>query len=61
MGDQGSGVFLIGTYGSVTSYNNIGEGDFTLSRLSFFFVLLRPDSNSESDSRWGRGGEAARQ
>jgi hypothetical protein len=28
MGGQGSWVFSIGTYGSVTSYNDVGEGGF---------------------------------
>jgi hypothetical protein len=30
MGGQGLGVFPTGTYGSVTSYNDVGEGGFTL-------------------------------
>jgi hypothetical protein len=38
MGGQGSGVFLTGTYGFVTSYNDVGEGGFTLSGRVFFRV-----------------------
>jgi hypothetical protein len=36
MGGQGSGVFSTGTYGSVTSYNDAGEGGFTLPGRVFF-------------------------
>jgi hypothetical protein len=39
MGGQGSGVFSTGTYGSVTSYNNVGEGGFTLPGRVFFYFL----------------------
>jgi hypothetical protein len=40
MGGQGLGVFSTGTYGSVTSYNDVGEGGFTLPGLSFFFPFV---------------------
>jgi hypothetical protein len=36
MGGQGSGVFSTGTYGSMTSYNDVGEGGFTLPSRVFF-------------------------
>jgi hypothetical protein len=36
MGGQGSGVFSTGTYGSVTSYNDVSEGGFTLPGRVFF-------------------------
>jgi hypothetical protein len=37
MGGQGSGVFSTGTYGSMTSYNDVGEGGFT-SPVEFFLT-----------------------
>jgi hypothetical protein len=37
MGGQGSEVFLTGTYGSVTSYNDVGEDGFTLPDQVFVF------------------------
>jgi hypothetical protein len=40
MGGQGLGVFSTGTYDSVTSYNDVGEGGFTLPGLSFFFPFV---------------------
>jgi hypothetical protein len=36
--DSGSGVFSIETYDSVTSYNDVGEGSFTLPGRVFFLV-----------------------
>jgi hypothetical protein len=35
MGGQCSGFFSTGTYGSMTSYNDISKGDFTLSGRVF--------------------------
>jgi hypothetical protein len=39
MGGQSSDIFSIGTYGSVTSYNDVSEDDFTLLSQVFFFVI----------------------
>jgi hypothetical protein len=38
MRGRDSGVFSTGTYGSVTSYNDIGEGGFTLPDQ--FFIII---------------------
>jgi hypothetical protein len=38
MGGQGSGIFSTRTYGSVTSYNDVGEGSFTLCGRVFFKI-----------------------
>jgi hypothetical protein len=40
MGDQDSRVFSTGTYGFMISYNDVGEGGFTLPDRVFFFVTL---------------------
>jgi hypothetical protein len=36
IGDQDSGVFSTGTYGFMISYNDVGEGGFTLPDRVFF-------------------------
>jgi hypothetical protein len=40
MGGQGSGVFSTGTYGSMTSYNDVGEGGFTLPGRVFMIKII---------------------
>jgi hypothetical protein len=42
MRGQSSGIFSIGTYGSVTSYNDVGEDDFTLLSQVFFVISFLP-------------------
>jgi hypothetical protein len=39
MGDQDSRVFSTGTYGFMISYNDVGEGGFTLPDRVFFLSL----------------------
>jgi hypothetical protein len=47
MGGQSSGIFSIGTYGSVTSYNDVGEDDFTLLSQVFFYNFLPSSGMNE--------------